>query len=610
MKIHELKIKGFRNLRNFEITFTEDITMLLGKNGSAKSNLIEAIALIFSKIELGEPAPFAYFLRYECNSRTVEIDAGYGQTTSFRVKAGAEEIDYDSFVNEKAPAQFAEAETEETAEPADEESRPQHRKYAPFFPSNVFIYYSGQSDRLANACAPVKEKYESELREGNDPRLRRVFLTDGSHSSLILFTFFAEASQWAKDFLLERLGITDLLSVRLSLSRPQYLDTTERGYPSLRPEVESKYWYASGRVLKTLKVLQQGSIPLRDFRKVSEKELLESYREGTPLSLEPVDSQYIQSSAPQRLHRLHFYFGSSGQPDALCGKLLLENGFPLLLESGGSLLLNSALRPKDLFQRLDDLRLDGYGLELHFRLKLERASESVSLTHLSEGEQQLLTVIGLLRFTKDNDTLFLLDEPDTHLNPQWSYEYKKMLEEAMEGASGSQIIMATHDPVLIAGLTKENVRLMERKGVAEAPDEAEWIIEARPPDEDPQGKGVARILEGELFGLPSILDQDSLNKLEEKRRLAFKEEKLTEEEEARLNQLARETQDIDLTTHIEDPLYTHFVNAIVNHEDYLLLKRHYSTDSRFAALKRISEKVREELLRKAQTAEAYEEEVE
>ncbi|MBS1790877.1 MAG: AAA family ATPase [Acidobacteria bacterium] len=609
MKIYELKIQRFRNLHDFKITFTEDITMLLGKNGSAKSNLIEAIATIFSEIELGVAPTFRYFLRYECQKHMVEIDAGYSQEDSFLVNVGEETIDYDNFVNEKATAQFAEEEIEDTEE-ATEESRVGYRKYRGLFPSNVIIYYSGQSDRLAKVCAQVKEKYEADLREGNDPQLRRVFLTDGSHSSLILFTFFADGGAWAKGFLHERLGITDLLSARLSLSRPHYLDTTERGYLPLMPNAESKYWFARGRVLETLKRLQQNSIPLRDFRKVSERELMESYQSGTPLSLEPVDRQYIQSSGQQRLHRLHFYFGASCQPEALCGQVLLENGFPLLLTNGSPLLLNSALRPKDLFQRLDDLRLDGYELRLHFRLKLERAKEPVSLTHLSEGEQQLLSVIGLLRFTKDNDTLFLLDEPDTHLNPQWSYEYKQMLEETMEGASGSQIIMATHDPVLIAGMTKGNVRLMERKGQAEAPDEAEWIIEARPPDEDPQGKGVARILESELFGLPSILDQDSLDKLEEKRRLAFKEGTLTEDEEARLDQLALETQDIDLTTHIEDPLYTHFVNAVVNHEDYLALKRHYASDTKFTALKRVSEKVREELLRQAQIASAKEEEEE
>jgi recombinational DNA repair ATPase RecF len=107
VRIHELKIKRFRNLRNFEITFTEDITMLLGKNGSAKSNLIEAIATIFSKIEIGERPSFAYYLHYECNSRQIEIDAGFSQDFSFRVKVGEEEIDYDSFVKEMAPAQFS-----------------------------------------------------------------------------------------------------------------------------------------------------------------------------------------------------------------------------------------------------------------------------------------------------------------------------------------------------------------------------------------------------------------------------------------------------------------------------------------------------------------------
>ena len=91
------------------------------------------------------------------------------------------------------------------------------------------------------------------------------------------------------------------------------------------------------------------------------------------------------------------------------------------------------------------------------------------------------------------------------------------------------------------------------------------------------------------------LDKVSLDKLDEKRRLAFKEGTLTNDEEETLYRLALETQDI------EDPLYTHFVNAVVNHEDYLLLKKHYSTESQFTVLTRVAEKVRNELLRKTKT---------
>lgn len=599
MRVQELKIRNFRNLRNFEINFDrERINVLLGKNGAAKSNLIEAIATIFSEIELGVPPSFSYFLRYECNSKPVEIDAGFSRENSLRVRAGDEAIDYDSFVNEEAPPQFPDQETNEPEEEADDENGERHRKYSQFYPSNIFIYYSGLSDRLTKVCSPVKEKYRGALRKINDPRLRRVFLTDGSHSSLILFAFLADSSEWAKKFLRERLGITSVKSVRLHLSRPLWMD---EAVDPILPGCDYRYWYAGGRVLRTLRMLQRHSIPLREIAQV------EKPKQGRK------ESDKKESSTQPELQNLHFYFNALCPPEALIEKLLTEDGFPLLTEGGGPLLLESAIRPKDLFQQLDDLRLMGYELDIHFKLEVEGVKEPISFTHLSEGEQQLLTVIGLLYFTKDNDTLFLLDEPDTHLNPQWSYEYKKMLEEAMQEGGGdsagsSQIIMATHDPVLIAGLMKASVRIMERKGrlngrEAEAPDETEGIISASTPEENPRGMGIARILTSPMFGLRSILDEDTLNDLEDKRRLAFKKDREPEETE-KLKELVRKLRDVDMTSIIEDPLYLWFVRAVVRHPDYLRLKdKLFLNTEDFADLDRIAKEVAEEMLQQVEDVE-------
>ena len=35
----------------------------------------------------------------------------------------------------------------------------------------------------------------------------------------------------------------------------------------------------------------------------------------------------------------------------------------------------------------------------------------------------MLTVLGLMRITREDHCLFLLDEPDTHLNPIWKLRY-------------------------------------------------------------------------------------------------------------------------------------------------------------------------------------------
>ena len=87
---------------------------------------------------------------------------------------------------------------------------------------------------------------------------------------------------------------------------------------------------------------------------------------------------------------------------------------------------------------------------------------SISFRELSEGEQQLLLVLGLLRFTKEDEALFLLDEPDTHLNPQWSVQYLQFIESIVGKQPSSHILMATHDPLVFSGLMKSEVRIMQR----------------------------------------------------------------------------------------------------------------------------------------------------
>lgn len=62
---------------------------------------------------------------------------------------------------------------------------------------------------------------------------------------------------------------------------------------------------------------------------------------------------------------------------------------------------------------------------------------STTFTELSEGEQQLLCVMGMLRFTRGDETLFLLDEPDTHLDPRWKLDYLELLQREVGEASAT-----------------------------------------------------------------------------------------------------------------------------------------------------------------------------
>ncbi len=194
---------------------------------------------------------------------------------------------------------------------------------------------------------------------------------------------------------------------------------------------------------------------------------------------------------------------------------------------------------------------------VHLHLGAYRRSTALTFRELSEGEQQLLMVLGLMRFTKEDESLFLLDEPDTHLNPAWSLRYLEFLREIAGTQENSHIIMATHDPLVIAGLSRSEVQIMQR--------DAGGRITAQCPSDDPKGMGVAGLLTSEIYGLRSELDLETLGLLDEKRALAAKTT-LTEEERTRLRELDERLRGLDFTVTLRDPLYKRFAEAMADRE--------------------------------------------
>ena len=78
MHLQRVRIPNFRNLKDFEILFTEEADdpgveggrrifnsyALIGANGTGKSNLIEAIIMIFRDLDLDQVASLDYEMDY------------------------------------------------------------------------------------------------------------------------------------------------------------------------------------------------------------------------------------------------------------------------------------------------------------------------------------------------------------------------------------------------------------------------------------------------------------------------------------------------------------------------------------------------------------------
>lgn len=186
-------------------------------------------------------------------------------------------------------------------------------------------------------------------------------------------------------------------------------------------------------------------------------------------------------------------------------------------------------------------------------IRLKDCKEPATFQDLAEGERQLLTILGLMRFTAEKEALFLLDEPDTHLNPAWCLDYLDNLRVYGAEPPNSQIIMTTHSPLTFAGMDKNEVVVMERG--------ADGRIFAEHPTSAPKGMGFAAILTSDFFGLRSTLDKDTLKKIDDKRELALKPNK-TDDDRKELAKLNDELGKLDFSHTVRDPLYEEFIRAI------------------------------------------------
>jgi predicted ATPase len=502
MRLDRVTIGEFKNLRDLHVDFDDKsaYTVLVGENGSGKSNLIEAISLIFRNLDLDIEAPFTYQIRYQCRGQDVEIKAEGNEFPRFLARP-------------RTTSEYVEL-TRKRFMAEDQEGRPLYR------PGFVFGYYSGPSDRLAVIFEKHRERYynwiiKSVEQRGNvrlaDPNsLRRLFYAQTLHGQFALIAFFMSANSGGdgdREFLREHLQIDGLDSVLFALKRP----------PWKRQGGDDRFWGAVGEVQEFLsRLYEKAMLPARMDRRIA-----------IDLTKNPVvESLYLFLPTPEALQQV---FASYSDQYAF-------------------------------FTALESMHLSKLLGEVRTRVRMTPAAGGGEVTYrdLSEGEQQLLLVLGLLKFTAREEALFLLDEPDTHLNPNWSTQYLEFLDRFIRGRDSCHIVMSSHDPLVFAGLKRDQVRIFRR--------DAEGRAVAELPDNDPRGMGVAAILTSDLFRLRSTLDPKTQDELDRQRVLAMKEA-LTPEEEAELREIKARLRDLGFDQTIRDPLYGQFVKAWTEQQD-------------------------------------------
>lgn len=484
-------VHQFKNLKDVTIDFDQKhwVTVVIGWNGTGKSNVLEALAIIFRDLIAKNKMPaFAYQLSYRIGSgvktRIIWINADPDRTKEPYIIHMARQDEVTQITTGQGQLVFEEPEDSPKGKPiklarflSDEESN---------LPRYVFSYYSGESTRMHEVFRPYLESYDKKLRKGEDPGLKRLFFALPVHSQFVLLAFLIQQTEVVKEFLDKHLGLDPdegIESVLFVLRQPPWKANAEDG--------DTRFWNARGVV--------------RDF-------LVRLY----DIALAPVRISRRERVSLWNKETLEFLYLYIKDIDAL-RKLVGDQA------------------PAKFFRDLESTYVSELIEEVRIRVKLKKNDGNITFRELSEGEQQLLTVLGLLRFTAEEESLFLLDEPDTHLNPRWSVEYLNYLK-AFVGTDAQiqeicHIVITTHNPLSIAELVKDQVQILQLKR-----DENERRIIACHPEMDPLGQGYAAIVTSDMFGIASSLDKPTQLILEKQRIFASKA-RLTQAEQVELDKL-------------------------------------------------------------------------
>lgn len=222
MRLKSVFISDYKNLKDFHLAFEGDgfIDIFVGKNGSGKSNFLEALIAIFEHM-------YAY--------RPDEAGPGFAYALIYA-------IDEQEYKIEWQPFEFADKDGSAGRLLINGGARRSLSRIAK--PDNIIIYYSGQNAHIT----AIVDRYETQFRRG----IRNADLTEIPRfigigqvykKLLILLLLLMPEETQSRRFLCEKLGILgNLGSFKLHLTRPFF--ATERGYDHLDPG--DLFWRVKG----------------------------------------------------------------------------------------------------------------------------------------------------------------------------------------------------------------------------------------------------------------------------------------------------------------------------------------------------------------------------
>lgn len=478
-----------------------------GPNGSGKSNLLEALAAIFFQLEVlrvrrsflpeaiqdeaQENSPVAYELEYLIKlpkERRTSDSPTFAHVVVIKEAGGPLWLRWE---NHKAFPFESFAPSRLTDEERDL-----------LLPQYVLGYSSGENEILSLPFFKMRfvqfDEYWNaltrQLSYPGRPETRLAYLDSGFSQAILLCNLLFQNEATLQPFR-EDVGIEALREFRIILRRRVPIDALQLDAFDLADEDQKQERRNRLQAEARTRGLSESEISqsvddwvrreiIKGNPALSETDESESarYRLNVLQLLEGDEKSSLMVSALKRCATLSFIDDSS---DTLVLDYWVNEATRQAFRDnfdGNALVLFQAfqvLLTLNLYAVSETLKTDLYKSTSHYvgetvptlasdqrimRFKLVRftkqgVAEPMMLKELSDGEHQLLHSIGLCLLFRETNSLFLLDEPETHFNPNWRANFVSRLRQCLPGNGdfAQEMLITTHTPFLISDSKPEKV---------------------------------------------------------------------------------------------------------------------------------------------------------
>lgn len=347
MRLLLLHIKTqFKNLKNLRLDFADKkgITLLIGNNGSGKSNILEAFSSIFAGLyDIKYNPPFEYEIKYIINNQEVVINFD-GRAYEVKVNGSTETLG---------------------------------KRY---LPSQVVCSYSGEESRLwDDYYEPFYRDYIESLIKGLFPVSQMVYINKYYWNIAVLTFFLYDLDTFTElgNFCRNVLGINSVKRIT--------------------------FHFDNATLVK--------------------------WRDN------PV-TQLVRELNPRRQATVQFSMD----------ELKLVAGY-LGLGAGGE---------RTFFRYIAAAYLPK-GDKLITKIDIE-INNGLPAAALSEGEKKLVLIQAVLEVVSDENSLILLDEPDSHVHVSRKASFQKLL----ASYENRENVITTHSPTLTHSFSKEHIVMLTK----------------------------------------------------------------------------------------------------------------------------------------------------